>query len=136
MLLFHNDIKVRNDNPFGPFHLGSFIKYLRTNRGREGHFSVHFLRTPIVFGFFFHCSSTYTEGGRVKNLDIFAYVLNEWSLYSICLRTAYHCFMVDTHMMVSQPILRVILLLHYSHLPYKRGVRLLETPKFFDPPAL
>ena len=49
------------------------------DRGREGKFSVNFLRTPIVFWSIFYCSLTYAEGGRVKNLDIFAYVLNEWS---------------------------------------------------------
>ena len=53
---------------------------MRMDRGREGKFSVHFLRTPIVFWGIFYCSLTYAEGGRVKNLDISAYVLNEWSL--------------------------------------------------------
>ena len=38
-----------------------------------------FMRTSIVLDHFFYCSSSYAEGGRVKNFIFFAYVLYGWS---------------------------------------------------------
>ena len=38
------------------------------------------MRISIVFWHFFYCSVAYSEGGRVKFSDFFAYVIKVWPL--------------------------------------------------------